>query len=100
MDMRSHVSRNGLVMLGCGKMGLGHAGRLAGGQGPAGQYLGLGDRPGNPSEWLHRARTCISTPSLPADPAVAIVLIAVKPQMMDAMRLGRLRPLGERRDAV
>jgi pyrroline-5-carboxylate reductase len=72
----SEISSRGLVLLGCGKMG---SAMLAG-------WLEHGVPPGavhviepNPSDWLRR--TCVHlNAELPAGPA--IVLVAVKPQMM------------------
>ena len=70
------VARRGLVLLGCGKMG---SAMLAG-------WLGGGLPPGSvwvidpkPSDWLQSTGVRINT-DLPKSPA--IVLIAVKPQMM------------------
>ena len=70
------VARNGLVLLGCGKMG---SAMLQG-------WLASGLPPGSvwvidpkPSEWLKSTGVKINA-DLPASPA--IVLIAVKPQMM------------------
>ena len=72
-----YVSRRGLVLLGCGKMG---SAMLAG-------WLDRGLKAGsvwvidpNPSDWLKTTRVHINE-SLPDRPA--IVLIAVKPQMMN-----------------
>jgi pyrroline-5-carboxylate reductase len=70
------ISSRGLVMLGCGKMG---SAMLEG-------WLGRGLAPGavhvidpHPSDWL-RAQGVRINADLPADPAV--LMIAVKPQMM------------------
>lgn len=81
------ISRRGLVLLGCGKMG---GAMLAG-------WLERGLDPDavhvidpNPSDWLRGTGVRINETDLPAAPAVA--LIAVKPQMMgDA--LPRLRAM-------
>src|SRR6056297_2855520 len=75
MDM-DHVSRNGLVLLGCGKMGSAMLeGWLA--KGLPNSSVWVIDP--NPSEWLQNTGVQINA-DLPAAPA--IVLIAVKPQMM------------------
>jgi pyrroline-5-carboxylate reductase len=75
MDM-DHVSRNGLVLLGCGKMGSAMLeGWLA--EGLPNTSVWVIDP--NPSEWLQGTGVHINA-ALPAAPA--IVLIAVKPQMM------------------
>jgi len=70
------ISRRGLVMLGCGKMG---SAMLAG-------WLGRGLDPRavhvidpHPSDWLRTTGVAINA-GLPTDPAV--LMIAVKPQMM------------------
>jgi pyrroline-5-carboxylate reductase len=75
MDLKD-VNARGLVMLGCGKMG---SAMLAG-------WLSRGLDPGavhiidpHPSEWLKAQKVAINGP-LPAAPAV--LMIAVKPQMM------------------
>lgn len=72
------IAAQGLVLLGCGKMG---SAMLAG-------WLGRGLPPGSvwvsdpmPSEWLMAQQVQINAP-LPERPAV--VLVAVKPQMMGA----------------
>ncbi len=85
MDM-AHISDRGLVLLGCGKMG---SAMLAG-------WLDQGLRPGAvwvvdpaPSDWLQGQGVHLNAP-LPEAPA--IVLIAVKPQMME-QALPALRPL-------
>lgn len=71
-----HVAQNGLVLLGCGKMGSAMlAGWLADGL-PASSVWVLDPAP---SDWLQSTGVQINAP-LPAAPAVAI--IAVKPQMM------------------
>jgi len=75
MDM-DHVSRNGLVLLGCGKMGSAMLeGWLANGVPNTSVWV----IDPNPSDWLQGTGVHINT-DLPAAPA--IVLIAVKPQMM------------------
>lgn len=75
MDM-SDIARRGLVLLGCGKMGSAMlAGWLEGGL-PAGSVWIIDPMP---SDWVKAQGVNVNTP-LPADPA--IVLIAVKPQMM------------------
>lgn len=86
MDL-NEVSRRGLVLLGCGKMG---SAMLAGwlGQGlPAASVHVTEPRP---SDWLTGTGVRLNG-DLPDDPA--IVLIAVKPQMM-ADALPGLRSLG------
>ena len=73
-----HVAKNGLVLLGCGKMGSAMLqGWLAGGL-PATSVWVVDP---NPSDWLLAQGVHLNT-GLPAAPA--IVLIAVKPQMMTA----------------
>ncbi|MEJ6477311.1 MAG: pyrroline-5-carboxylate reductase [Octadecabacter sp.] len=75
MDM-SEVERRGLVLLGCGKMGSAMlAGWLAGGL-PATSVFVLDP---HPSDWLQAQGVHLNA-GLPDDPAV--VLVAVKPQMM------------------
>lgn len=75
MDMQ-HVASKGLVLLGCGKMGSAMLeGWLNDGL-PAGSVYVLDPYP---SDWLKGTGVHINT-DLPADPA--IVLVAVKPQMM------------------
>lgn len=70
------VARGGLVLLGCGKMGSAMLeGWLAGGL-PAGSVWVIDPKP---SDWLRETGVNINA-ALPAHPA--IVLIAVKPQMM------------------
>ncbi len=89
MDMEG-VRDRGLVLLGCGKMGSAMlAGWLKGGL-PASSVTVLDP---NPSAWVQdRVGDGLRlNADLPADPA--IVLIAVKPQMM-AEALPRLKPLG------
>lgn len=75
MDMND-LARRGLVLLGCGKMGSAMlAGWLKGGL-PAGSVHVIDP---HPSDWLKGTGVHINT-DLPAAPA--IVLIAVKPQIM------------------
>ncbi|MBK0328234.1 pyrroline-5-carboxylate reductase [Rhodobacteraceae bacterium F11138] len=75
MDMTG-IAERGLVLLGCGKMGSAMlAGWLDGGL-PAGAVWVIDP---NPSEWV-RAQGLHLNEDLPPDPA--IVLVAVKPQMM------------------
>lgn len=72
------VPQQGLVLLGCGKMGSALlAGWLARGLDPSAVHV---IEP-YPSEWLHGTGVAVNA-ALPAHPA--IVLIAVKPQMMGA----------------
>lgn len=74
----SQVNGQGLVLLGCGKMGSAMlAGWLARGLSP--QAVWVIDP--NPSDWLQRTGVQINA-TLP--PAPAIVIVAVKPQMMGA----------------
>jgi len=87
MDMND-VSRRGLVLLGCGKMG---SAMLQG-------WLDSGLKAASvwvmdpfPSDWLTSLERLHLNTDLPPDPAV--VLIAVKPQMMDEA-LPILKPLG------
>lgn len=81
------VAARGLVLLGCGKMGSAMlAGWLAGGLAPGSVWV----LEPHPSDWL-RAQGVHLNEDLPESPA--IVLIAVKPQMM-AEALPRLAPLG------
>jgi pyrroline-5-carboxylate reductase len=83
------IARRGLVLMGCGKMGSALlAGWLKGGMAPASVWV----RDPNPSDWV-RARGLNLNAELPADPA--IVLIAVKPQVM-AQALPELEALGNR----
>lgn len=84
----SRIARDGLVLLGCGKMG---SAMLAG-------WLARGLPPGavwvvdpKPSDWV-RAQGVHINQELPAAPAV--VLVAVKPQMMREA-LPSLRAMGE-----
>ncbi len=73
-----HVAKNGLVLLGCGKMGSAMlAGWLAQGLPVASVWV----IDPMPSDWLRGTGVYINA-DLPASPA--IVLIAVKPQMMGA----------------
>jgi len=86
MDMDT-VRTRGLVLLGCGKMGSAMlAGWLKGGL-PASSVWVLDP---NPSDWLKAQGVHLNDP-LPVSPA--IVLIAVKPQMMGAA-LPQLAALG------
>lgn len=87
MDM-NEVDRRGLVLLGCGKMGSAMLqGWLAGGL-PASSVWVLDPYP---SDWLKSLSGLNLNVDLPDDPA--IVLVAVKPQMMgDALPV--LTPLG------
>ncbi|WP_102226295.1 pyrroline-5-carboxylate reductase [Acidimangrovimonas sediminis] len=91
MNDLDRVAKRGLVLLGCGKMG---SAMLAG-------WLKRGLEPGavwvmdpRPSEWLQglAAKGLHLNTDLPEDPA--IVLVAVKPQMM-AEALPKLTPLGD-----
>ncbi len=71
-----HVAENGLVLLGCGKMGGAMLqGWLAQGLPPTSVWV----IDPNPSDWLRGTGVGINV-DLPANPS--IVLIAVKPQMM------------------
>jgi pyrroline-5-carboxylate reductase len=72
------VARDGLVLLGCGKMGTALlTGWLAAGLPPGSVWV---VEP-NPTDWLKGSGVHLNT-TLPASPAVA--LLAVKPQMMGA----------------
>ena len=87
MDM-TEISQRGLVLLGCGKMGSAMLqGWLA--QGLAASSVWVLDP--YPSDWLKSLDGLHLNTDLPDDPA--IVLIAVKPQMM-AGALPKLQPLG------
>ena len=84
------VARDGLVLLGCGKMGSALlAGWLAAGV-PASSVWVIEP---NPSDWLRAAGVHLNE-GVPASPAVA--LLAVKPQMMGAA-LPALQALGNGR---
>lgn len=81
------LARDGVVMLGCGKMGSALlAGWLQGGLPPAAVHV---IEPA-PSDWLRGTGVALGG-ALPAAPAVA--LVAVKPQLMGAA-LPALAPLG------
>ncbi|KPP85168.1 MAG: pyrroline-5-carboxylate reductase [Rhodobacteraceae bacterium HLUCCO07] len=81
------IAARGLVLLGCGKMGSAMLmGWLAGGLPPGSVYV----RDPAPSDWLRGTGVHLNT-DLPVEPA--IVLIAVKPQMM-AEALPVLLPMG------
>lgn len=81
------ITRRGLVMLGCGKMGQAMLeGWLVGGLAPGAVWV----LDPHPSDWVVAQGLHVNAP-LPADPAVAIV--AVKPQFM-AEALPQLAPLG------
>lgn len=72
------LAEKGLVLLGCGKMGSAMLqGWLAGGLPPASVWVS----DPNPSDWLRGTGVHLNT-DLPGQPA--IVLVAVKPQMMGA----------------
>ena len=89
-----HVAANGLVLLGCGKMGSAMlAGWLKNGL-PASSVFVIDP---HPSDWLKTQRG--ASERAPCHAAPAIVLIAVKPQMM-AEALPVLAPLGQWRHAV
>lgn len=76
--MLDAVARDGLVLLGCGKMGTALlTGWLAAGVPPGSVWV---VEP-NPTDWLKSAGVHLNEP-LPSAPAVA--LVAVKPQMMGA----------------
>ena len=86
MDMGG-VGKRGLVLLGCGKMGSAMLeGWLKGGLSPTSIWV----LDPHPSDWLRRQGVHLNA-DLPSDPA--IVLIAVKPQMM-AQALPSLQALG------
>lgn len=83
----NQIAESGLVLLGCGKMGSAMLeGWLDSGLPPKSVYV----LDPAPSDWLRATGVHLNT-SLPAAPA--IVLIAVKPQIM-AEALPRLAPLG------
>ncbi|MBW0156650.1 pyrroline-5-carboxylate reductase [Sedimentimonas flavescens] len=83
----STISTRGLVLLGCGKMGSAMlAGWLRGGLAPGAVHV----IDPHPSDWLHSTGVAVNGP-LPEAPAV--VLIAVKPQMM-AAALPQLQAMG------
>ncbi|MAU51698.1 MAG: pyrroline-5-carboxylate reductase [Roseovarius sp.] len=74
----TEMTGRGLVLLGCGKMGGAMLrGWLAGGLDPASVHV----IDPNPGAWLHAAGVRVNG-ALPDDPA--IVVVAVKPQMMGA----------------
>ncbi|EPX82254.1 pyrroline-5-carboxylate reductase [Salipiger mucosus] len=82
------IARRGLVLLGCGKMGSAMLeGWLKRGLPPASVWV----NDPNPSDWL-QAQGVHLNEALPGDPA--IVLVAVKPQMM-ADALPTLKALGD-----
>lgn len=84
----SRIAQQGLVLLGCGKMGSAMlAGWLAQGLPPASVWV----VDPYPSDWL-QAQGVHLNDTLPATPAV--VLVAVKPQMM-AAALPTLQAMGE-----
>lgn len=88
MDMND-VSRRGLVLLGCGKMGSAMLqGWLDGGLTAASVWV----LDPYPSDWLKSLEGLHLNAGLPSDPAV--VLIAVKPQMM-GNALPVLKPLAD-----
>ncbi len=83
----SRVARDGLVLLGCGKMGSAMlAGWLARGLPPSAVWV----VDPKPSDWLQQTGVNLNA-ALPGAPAV--VLVAVKPQMM-AEALPTLRAMG------
>ena len=85
----SDIKGRGLVLLGCGKMGSAMLqGWLKGGL-PASSVWVLDPKP---SEWLKSLNGLHLNEDLPEDPA--IVLVAVKPQMMGEA-LPVLKPLGD-----
>jgi pyrroline-5-carboxylate reductase len=87
------VAQDGLVLLGCGKMGTALlTGWLAAGVPPGSVWV---IEP-NPTDWLKSTGVHLNV-GVPAAPAVA--LLAVKPQMMGAA-LPALRALGNGKDAV
>ncbi|MEQ8366896.1 MAG: pyrroline-5-carboxylate reductase [Roseicyclus sp.] len=87
------ISRRGLVILGCGKMGSAMLeGWLKGGLAPGAVHV----IDPYPSDWV-RAQGVVVNSGLPDDPAVA--LVAVKPQMMDEA-LPMLAPMGGGRTLI
>jgi pyrroline-5-carboxylate reductase len=81
------LSKRGLVLLGCGKMGSAMlSGWLKGGLSPAAVHV----LEPHPSDWLKTSGVHLNG-TLPPSPAV--VIVAVKPQMM-AEALPVLKPLG------
>jgi len=85
--MYSDIERRGLVLLGCGKMGSAMlAGWLASGLSPSAVWV----IDPNPSDWVRAQGVHVNT-DLPPSPA--IVIVAVKPQMMGAV-LPSLQALG------
>ena len=85
--MLDKVARDGLVLLGCGKMGTALlTGWLAAGLPPTSVWV----LEPSPSDWLRSTGVHLNAP-LPKTPAVA--LVAVKPQMMGAA-LPALQALG------
>lgn len=83
-----HVAARGLVLLGCGKMGSAMlAGWLDGGLTPASVWV----LDPHPSDWVQAQGVNLNT-DIPAAPA--IVLVAVKPQMM-ADALPSLASMGD-----
>ena len=81
------LSKRGLVLLGCGKMGSAMlAGWLKGGLAPDAVHV----LDPNPSDWV-KAQGIHLNSALPVSPAV--VIVAVKPQMMGEA-LPVLKPLG------
>lgn len=87
------IAREGLVLLGCGKMGSALlAGWLAAGLSPASVWA----LEPNPSDWLRSTGVHLNR-AVPPAPAVA--LLAVKPQMMGAA-LPALQALGNGRTLV
>ena len=84
----SRIANDGLVLLGCGKMGSAMLeGWLARGLPSASVWV----QDPHPSDWLRGTGVHINA-SLPANPA--IVLVAVKPQMM-AEALPTLKEMGD-----
>ncbi|WP_102109430.1 pyrroline-5-carboxylate reductase [Oceaniglobus roseus] len=87
MDM-TDVRERGLVLLGCGKMGSALLqGWLAGGLPASSVWV----KDPNPSDWLNELDGLHLNEALPGDPA--LVLVAVKPQMM-AEALPDLKAMG------